>query len=282
MDLLHWTRNSLGYFFRKRPGLDSFRDRLSSYLGAFHPEVKLLAMVLPSHTVLRVENQEVVVDFSVLYSWYRVNPPSLGPVLDEFLEELKVELSRRPIPPFEDVVDLLFPQVRTLDFLKEFSPRFGKGRLTRIDAGGGIFFLFVMDERRGMTFVNESHVEAWGVVPETLKNLALRNLLSLGASLDRKGRLESDDGYAAAHLLVLDKLMNLSPGQAVLAAVPHRDLLITAPSARDERVLEALSLEAYTFFRNAARPILPDPLVCTALEGGGISLEKAGAGAVNA
>ncbi len=285
MGAFHWTRNPLGRLLGRRrrgPGLDAFRERLASYLAVFHPGVKLLSMVVPSYTVLRVENQEVVVDFRLLYSWYGKNPESLGPLLDEFLEELTRQLSSRPIPPFEDVVDLLFPQVRTLDFLKRFSPRFGKGRLARIEVGAGLYMLFVMDERRGMTFVNESHLEAWGVSPETLKNLSLRNLSSLGEKLDGRGRLESHDGYAAAHILLLDRLMGLPPGGSVLAAIPHRDLLLAAPERNDETAKESLALEAYTLYREATRPILPDLLVCTALEGGGISLEREGAPAFNA
>ncbi len=252
--------------------MEGFRERLASYLAVFHPGVKLLSMVLPSYTVLRVENQEVVVDFSLLYSWYGRSPESLGPALDEFLEELGRELSNRPIPPFEDVVDLLYPQVRTLDFLKEFSPRFGKGRLARIEVGAGLYMLFVMDERRGMTFVNESHLETWGVPPATLKNLSLRNLVSLGRSLDARGRLEDPEGYGAAHLFILDRLMGLSPGESVLAAVPHRDVLLARREWRDERVKEEVALESYTLYRQSIRPVLPDLLVCTALEGGGVSV----------
>ncbi len=285
MDLRDWTKRSFGSLFGRRtrgPCLEAFRDRLASYLAAFHPEVRLLAMVIPSHTVLRVENQEVVVDFRVLFSWYRKNPQSLGPVLDEFLEELKRDLGERIVPPFEDVVDLLFPQVRSLAFLKEFSPRFGKGRLARIPLGADLYLLFVMDERRGMTFVNESHMEAWGVVPETLKNLAIRNLASLGEKPDSRGRLEGAGGYAAAHLILLDRMLGLEPGESVTAAVPHRDLLLAAPAGADERALEVMALEAYTAYRNGSRPILPDLLACTALEGGGVSLEKAGSGALNA
>ena len=279
MDLLHWPRNPLKSLRRRRrrgPCLEGFRDRLASYLAVFHPGVKLLSMVVPSYTVLRVENQEVVVDFSLLYSWYGKNPGSLGPVLEEFLEELCRELSNRPIPPFEDVVDLLYPQVRPLDFLKEFSPRFGKGRLARIEVGAGLYMLFVMDEGKGMTFVNESHLEAWGVPPATLKNLSIRNLVALGNSFDGRGRLEDPEGYGAAHLLILDRLMGLAPGESVLAAVPHRDILLARREWKDERVKEELALESYTLYRQAVRPVLSDILVCTALEGGGVevTLEK--------
>jgi hypothetical protein len=255
----------------------AFREFFADWLARHHPDLRLLAMLHPSHTVLRVDRQEVLIDAGGLFAWFRRSPEAVGRILSGFVEEVVAELRNREIPAFEDIVDRLHPQVRPFAFLEENSPRFGKGRLARLGLGAGLHLLFVIDEGRGMTFVNEGHLECWGVAEGALRNIALRNLAAGTAPVGGgPWRCAEPGGYAAARLLLLDRLHGLAPGAARIAAAPHRDLLVSLPAESDPRELEALALEAGRLWRSASRPLTPDLLHCRAAAGGGVEVAVAG------
>jgi len=275
--LLARLRGGAGGTGGEARALAEFRAFFADWLARHHPELRLLAMGDPSHTVVRVDRQEVLIDAGGLFAWFRRSPAAVGRILEEFVAQVVRELRHREIPAFEDVVNLLHPQVRAFDFLAENSPRFGKGRLARLELGAGLHLLFVIDEGRGMTFVNEGHLECWGVTEEALRNITLRNLAAGTTKLDAGPcRHEDGSGYAAARLLLLDRLQELAPGTCRLAAVPHRDLLFSLPEESDPRELEALALEIRRLWRNASRPVSPELLRCRVRRGGGMEIVAAG------
>lgn len=250
-----------------------FHDRLVSWLAVFHPDVHLVAMASPSHTVLRVDRQEVQVDLQGLHDWFQVEPERLGEVLDHYIADLVQELRERPLPPLDAVLDHLYPQIRPFAFLKENSPRFGRGRLVRLpfprpDAPAPtseLRILYAIDEGQALTFVNQGHLEAWRLAPQSLHNLSLRNLARLGRGLAPDGSLETADGLAASHVLLLPRLL---PGRELLAAIPHRDLLLTAPADLSGPALAAFAARVARAHSSAPRKVLgtylhfaPDALV---------------------
>jgi len=253
-------------------GLLSFIDRVSSWFAVFHPDVTLVSMVDPRYTVIRIDKQEIIVDFSELYLWYLDYPECIGSVLEEFINEAKQELRNRPIPPFEDIIEFIFPQVRTIDFLKKNSPRFGKGRLARIEIAEDLFTLFVMDEDRGMTFINNGYMEAWQVNPGSLYNIAIKNLITLGKRLDDSMRIRDDSGYAASHILILDKLLDLDKYSSVFVGIPHRDLLMVFPNDLTKTEIITVKKDIEKSFILSSRPISSELFIVKKKISGGLTI----------
>ncbi len=271
-EVLRRTGSMLGRKSTEANHMAGFVDRISSWLAVFHPDVQLVSMCHPRQTVLRFDKQEIVADLTELFRWFLDYPELLGSVFEDFIMEAKMELRNRPIPLFEDIIEFIFPQVRSLDFLKENSPRFGKGRLARIEIAPSLYVLFVMDEEKGMTFINNGHMEAWQVNPGSLFNIAVRNLLFLGKKLDDHWRMTDASGYAAAHVLVLDRIVDIRENGFVYAGIPHRDQLLVWPGDLDEDGLRKAREETRKAYSLASRPISPSILRVDARLSGGVEI----------
>lgn len=130
----------------------------------------------------------------------------------------------------------------------------------------GLKLAYVVDAPPGNRFLTEQDREDLGLSSAELHDLALANLgrdfpsdlLTQPLTANNGSALQFSDGFDAARLLLLPR--HLQRGQAVLALIPHRDLLLLLPGAmaddpdRIKQGLEALACEDHpALLRQAVR-----------------------------
>lgn len=107
--------------------------------------------------------------------------------------------------------------------------------------GLGLEQIYLLDLGMTRRALTETDLEALGTDRETLRRTALANLgktmppdlVSSVQSSDSGSACQMSDGFDASRILLVPEM--LRPGEAVLAMVPHRDmLLLLPPSLQDE------------------------------------------------
>jgi tetratricopeptide (TPR) repeat protein len=135
----------------------------------------------------------------------------------------------------------------------------------------GLVVVYAMDLPAGLRFLNRDDGERLGLGLAELHRLALENLRHdfprevLTGPLEQgsASAIQANDLFNAARLLVVPEL--LAPGQELVALIPHRDMLVLAPSSLldDESKLR----EGMRVFECASHPPLLDRPVRVSSQG---------------
>lgn len=117
--------------------------------------------------------------------------------------------------------------------------------------GLGLKMAYVVDVPQGGRYLTEQDREELAFSPTELQELALanlgqefpRDLLAQPLTANSGSALQFADGFDAARILLLPS--QLRPGEALIAMIPHRDLLLLLPAAMEEdpdRLAQGLDL----------------------------------------
>lgn len=194
---------------------------------------------------LRVRGREVKVNVANFYDAYRNRPAELDAIVSTMVRVLSDELPNREEQSYEELSDRVYPMLKQISMLAAVSER-QLPMLVYRDFLADLIITYVVDEPRSVTFINEVHLERWGIAVQDLHERALANLrrrtdeqvdyITTNEGDQRLFIYNSQDGYDATRLLLPDLLAEWArqlPGRMVIG-IPNRDFLIAFSDANDE------------------------------------------------
>jgi uncharacterized protein YtpQ (UPF0354 family) len=200
---------------------------------------------------LRVGGADVAADLSNFFSAYSRDPAQLDIVVENFVKAMLGVLPDRSASDFAELADRIYPMLKPLDLLVTVRER-KLPMLAYREFLADLLVAYVIDEQRSVAFINEDHLERWGVSVQDLheqaiENLRLRTLERVDYTVVGEGEqrlfiFHSGDGYDATRLLLSDVLAGWArelPGHLVIG-IPNRDFLIAFSDANPE-ILRAVA-----------------------------------------
>lgn len=195
--------------------------------------------------------RSVDVDLGRVYQAYLQNPAEIESVVRTVLRVAVEETPDRDARTYEAVADRIYPMLKPIELLVTVRER-NLPMLVYREFLGGLIVTYVIDESKSVSYINEQHLERWGVSGLELHQRALQNLrrrtheqtkyVTAGEGERRLFIYSSADGYDASRLLLTETLAEWAsavPGRLVIG-VPNRDFLIAFSDADDE-VLRAVA-----------------------------------------
>ena len=202
---------------------------------------------------LRASGADVAADLGTFYAAYMRDPGQLDVVFETFVRSVLGIQPDRSTSSYSDLSERIYPMIKPLAMLVEVRER----RLPMLayrEFLGDLMIAYVIDEDRSVAYINEEHLERWGVSIHDLHAQAVVNLrrrtdanvtyTTVGAGEQRLFIYNSGDGYDAARLLLSDVLSGWArdlPGQLVIG-IPNRDFLIAFSDANPE-ILRAVAAQ---------------------------------------
>lgn len=241
---------------------DEFTQAAGQYL-ATQPDVEVLDVdELTLH--LRVHGREVTSDLASFYALYRGAPGELLGVLASLAEALvEVQPDRSEDDPAVLLLRVM-PMLKPIALLSQLREQ-KVPMLAYRPLVGELMVTYVIDEGQSVAFLNELHLQRWGVTEPTLWGQAVRNLRArplrsqprvLGSGASSLLIVNAADGYAATRLLLPELFSAFAartPGRMVIG-VPNRDLLIAFSDA-DRRIFNQVRTQVETDARAQAHPL---------------------------
>lgn len=202
---------------------------------------------------LRANDADVTADLSNFYSAYLRDPSQLDVVVETFVRAMLGIQPDRSANDYAALADQILPMLKPLEMLVEVRER----RLPMLayrEFLGDLMIAYVIDEERSVAYINEEHLERWGVSVQDLHERAIENLrrrteqrvkyTTVGEGDQQLFIYNSGDGYDAARLLLADVLAGWAralPGNLVIG-IPNRDFLIAFSDANPE-ILRAVAAQ---------------------------------------
>lgn len=199
---------------------------------------------------LLVREREVTVDLSSYYRAYAQKPTHIDAVSQTLVRVLLGELPTETETDFESLADRVNLMLKPIELLVEVRER-NLPMLVYREFLANLIIVYTIDEERSVAFINEDHLERWGINQQDLHARALQNLkrLTADARFTTTGHGEqrifvfsSGDGYDATRLLLTDMLTQwakVMPGHIVIG-IPNRDFLIAFSDANQD-ILQAIA-----------------------------------------
>jgi len=191
---------------------------------------------------LRVGDVDRSIDLGIFYAAYARDPTQLDVVIQNFVAVAHGIVPDRSASDFAELADRIFPMLKPIALLAEVRER----RLPMLayrEFLAELIITYVVYEGRSVAFINEEHLERWGLGIQELHAQALTNLrertlkqidyATLGVDEQRLFIFNSGDGYDATRLLLTDVIAGWAsqlPGNIVLG-IPNRDFLIAFSDA---------------------------------------------------
>lgn len=224
-------------------------------MAAAHPSVAFLGM-LPDRfaCLLRVDGQETPVGLHDAFRHAEAFPGDFATMVAQLLADIRaIGLDRADELEFATAAPLLMPQVRSSAWLLQ-QGTFGDSGLVSTRLNDDLAVVYVLDDAASMVFVCRAHLRRWQRSVEDVHNLALANLARLGrnglsGAGERPLLLQSNDGFDAARLLLLEQQ------EGLLVAVPDRDTLWAGPA--DGQDLAQLMATTEAIASRAPHPVSP-------------------------
>ena len=213
---------------------------------------------------LRVHGREVTSDLESFYALYRNAPETLESVWEMLVDVLADDLPDRSEDSADVLLDRVLPMLKPLALLSEVRAE----RLPLLvyrPLAGNLMVTYVVDEGQRVVYLNEGHLERWGVGEGVLWARAMGNLrarsTAAAAGADRHGRGLDHDlerrrrlrRGAAAAAGALQRVRGGDPGNLVIG-VPSRDFLIAFSDA-DRRIFSQIQAQIETDARVLAQPL---------------------------
>lgn len=199
---------------------------------------------------LLVNEQEVTADLTNYYRAYLQNPSQLDAVAQTLVRVLLGELPASTDHEFAALSDRVCLMLKPIELLATVRER-NLPMLVYREFLADLIIVYVIDEERSVSFINEEHLEHWDITEQDLHAKALDNLrlrtidvayTSVGEGDQRLFIFNSGDGYDASRLLLTDMLTewaNTLPGNIVIG-IPNRDFLIAFSNSNAD-VLQAIA-----------------------------------------
>jgi uncharacterized protein YtpQ (UPF0354 family) len=213
---------------------------------------------------LRVAGRSVQADLHSFYRVYRDAPEQQPAIMQELVQSLT------HVPPDlgeTDPAGLLgrvMPMIKPLAMLNDVYER-QLPMLAYRPLAADLMTAYVIDRGQSVAYINQQHLEAWGVTEATLHERALANLRAkdwmpypgmLGAGKGALLIFSSRDGYDATRILVSELFADFAaqlPGNLVIG-VPNRDFLIAFSDA-DRRVFAQIKAQIDVDVRTQPHPL---------------------------
>jgi Protein of unknown function (DUF1444) len=203
----------------------AFMLRFENELSIAHPEVEFRGL-LPDRfaCLLGVDGQETAVSLHELYRHADAPADAFTRTIKSLLGDIReVGLDRVGDLDFAAAAPLLMPQIRSRSWLEQRGA-FGDSGLVHTPLASDLVTVYVLDQANDMVFVCREHLRRWRKEVADLHHLAVANLARRSAPIPEVASgegmlLQSQDGYDAARILLLDRRDGL------LVAIPDRDSL---------------------------------------------------------
>lgn len=227
--------------------------RLENELSTAHPEVEFRGM-LPDRfaCLLGIDGQETAVSLHGLFRHADAPPDAFSRTVKSLLGDIReVGLDRVGDLDFAAAAPLLMPQVRSRAWIEQRGA-FGDSGLVHTALASDLVTVYVLDQADDMVFVCREHLRRWRKEIADVHHLAVANLARRSAPMPevatRDGLLlQSQDGYDAARVLLLDRRDGL------LVAIPDRDSLWVGHD--DGQSLEQLMATTEAMAGRSAHPV---------------------------
>ncbi len=241
---------------------DEFTQAAAQYVAA-EPHVEVLDVdELTLH--LRVRGREVTSELSSFYAAYRGAPEQLQAVWQTLTEALTT------LPPDRTEDDPSVLLLRVMPMLKPIAllNQLREQKLPMLvyrPLVGELMVTYVIDEGQSVAFLNEVHLERWGVTEPLLWAQAVGNLRArpvhtpahvIGSGAGSLLIVNGGDGYDATRVLLPELFSGLAariPGRIVIG-VPNRDFLIAFSDA-DRRIFDQVRAQIETDARAQEHPL---------------------------
>jgi uncharacterized protein YtpQ (UPF0354 family) len=202
---------------------------------------------------LRVDGAEVDAELDDFYSAYARDPSQLDTIVRNFVVATLGLAPDRDTSDYAALADRIYPMLKPIELLVTVRER-KLPMLAYRDFLAQLIVTYVIDEQRSVAFINEDHLERWGVDLTDIHEQAITNLrrrtheqvdyVTAGEDEQRLFIFNSGDGYDATRLLLSDVLATWAsalPGNLVIG-IPNRDFLIGFSDA-DPEILERVALQ---------------------------------------
>lgn len=200
---------------------------------------------------VRVGNQRMRVDLADFYQAYTEAPEHLDLVYATLVRMLHERIPVRDARTFADIAERVMPMLKPIILLNAVFER-KLPMLAYRPFLADLIITYVVDEPQRVAYINERHLERWGIGEHQLHERALANLaartrerahfLITGEGAKRLIVANTHDGYDATRLLLPDLLASWKPhfpGNMVIG-IPNRDFLIAFSDA-DESILTSIA-----------------------------------------
>lgn len=202
---------------------------------------------------LRVNGREMTIDLALFYTAYRQRPEQIEAVEHTLRQVLLGQSPDRQQQQYQQLATRIYPMLKPITLLVTIRER----QLPMVayrELLGDLIVTYVVDEGQSVSYLNEEHLEHWGISLVELHQQAIENLrrrtlqqvnfVATGADERRIFIFNSADGYDASRLLLTDILSRWAqevPG-ALVIGVPNRDFLIGFSDA-DPDVLQGVAAQ---------------------------------------
>ncbi|HEY3232805.1 MAG TPA: DUF1444 family protein [Roseiflexaceae bacterium] len=200
---------------------------------------------------LRVQGAEMTTDLGNFYSAYARDPAQLDTIVRNFVMVALGVTPDREVSDFTTLADRVYPMLKPIALLATVRER-NLPMLAYRQFLADLIVAYVIDEQRSVAFINEDHLERWGVGVQEIHERAIENLrrrtlehvdyMTAGEGEQRLYIFNSSDGYDATRLLLSDVLAawaHTLPGHLVIG-IPNRDFLIGFSDANPD-ILERIA-----------------------------------------
>lgn len=186
---------------------------------------------------LEVRGLPIRAELGNFYAAYAQNPALIDTVVQNFIEAALGFVPNRAESDYDSLADRIFPMLKPAGILATVAER-KVPMLAWQQFLADLIVTYVIDEPQSVVFVNEDHLERWGVAQADLHAQALANLRRrtleerdytvAGEGEQRLFIWNTNDGYDATRLLLADVLARWQRevGGQIVVGIPNRDFLI--------------------------------------------------------
>lgn len=198
-----------------------------------------------SRLVVHARGHDVTINLDRFYHAYAHDPAQLDAIVQTIVSVLTRDIPARDRSDFALLRERIFPMLKPIDLLAFVRER----RLPMLVYRpflADLIITYVVDEPQSVAYINEHHLEQWGVSDRDIHEAALRNLrrrtderapyTMVGEDEQQLFIFNSNDGYDATRLLLTDILADWAKrvsGQLVIG-IPNRDFLIALGDANPD------------------------------------------------
>lgn len=258
--------------------------QLAAQTLAAYPEIEVIDardLVLQ----VRIRGREVTGELENFYRLYRESPDQLVALQQALVEALRDLPPERVVADPDDLLDQVFPMLKTRDVLDDIRAQHLSPLVSR-PLVGDLAITYVIDEGPSVVYISEDHLARWQVSERELFDRALQNLRAkawtphpgqLGTGSGGLLIFNGGDGYDATRVLLPELFESFArqvPGRLVIG-VPNRDFLIAFSDAAP-RVFAQVSAQITLDMHTRDHP-LTDRLLT--IRDGQIALYEAGSAA---
>jgi uncharacterized protein YtpQ (UPF0354 family) len=192
-------------------------------------------MVDDSTIVSRFQDNDIRIFVDNAYKEYKAEPDSLQKVLSKYLATPTELFSAKAKINIDRIVPIIKP-IRYLDEIKNVASEMGPTRDTKgvyERYNDQLIIAYAEDKENTIRYLTHADVKSLSINEDSIKQIAVRNLDRLLASIQKKGGdgvyMITAGGDYEASIILLDNVLtkeNLPVDGDLVIAIPNRDMLL--------------------------------------------------------